>query len=97
MPTSLNPGDVVAIHGRRNGRAHWVKLSILAECALGRVAHLVGRDGLWHVEPTGIGPLWIMERQTCSRAPVIRRDEIAAALGSLQRSAVEAWWLEGLR
>ena len=44
--------------GRRNGKALADRFAINAACAFGLHVHVVGRDGLWCVNGTDIGPLW---------------------------------------
>jgi hypothetical protein len=57
--------------GRAHGKSAAQRKAILDALADGHEVHVAGRDGLWRVTATGIGPLWEKIRQPCpdKRAP----------------------------
>jgi len=59
--------------GRRGGKSAAQRKQLLEALADGHEVHVAGRDGLWRVTATGIGPpLWEKIRQPCpDRRPPI--------------------------
>jgi hypothetical protein len=93
----------VIISGRRGGKSLAQRTQVLAAVADGAEVHVAGRDGLWRVMPTGIGPLWEKIRQPCPdrrRAPWpgdgygwARDRAVRRAADALDRSELWGEWL----
>jgi hypothetical protein len=60
--------------GRRGGKSAAQRKMLLDALADGLEVYVAGRDGLWRVTATGIGPLWEKIGQPCpDRRPIQSR------------------------